>query len=915
MFKRMENLLILGAVLLCLLGASEVQLQAATWDGGAAGNQDWNDPLNWVGDTLPVSGEALIFTNVVGTGGTTLNNNLTVSDAWEIDKITYNSGAAAFTVTGDPFKLDGSNGILNNSGSLQVINNSFTLDDNNSKVKGNSDVTLGGAILGAASHGLDYEGTATLLLTGTGSTYGRKASIQSAGTLKAGAVNTFPSTIALVLGKNGTIDLNGFDQTIDGSSQLAQRSIQLSVNTTAETSTLDLNGANLFLTGGASNLSQIGSDSNAFGNHAIIDTAGGGSLHLGSFTRNVSIGVSGNKAKTLTISTDITSSGGGINYSGNNTSLVLSGTNSYTGGMTVNNGATLFFATAGAKPGTGTTTVLSGGTYGLLAPTAAKVTDLFANSGSGEANNVNMQSGSLVGIDTTAGDFTMASGIAASNKGLSKLGSGTATLTGNNAYTGQTLVREGILQLDGDNSALTGTSKVFVGATLRATADDSLPTGTMTLENGTLELRSDANLTMSAPSNIQLANPGNGTIVVGPAVGSGATNGDHFLPSTVTVNASKVLTVNGVNGYALTLGTYQNGDNNNNGLVANTDVTINNFKPRKTLSGASGGGLVANGAGVTIDVGTTTPLGNGNLKVSGAGTVNFNGSISGSFGSGFNRFTIAAADVRFLGANSFTGGMQITSSGVLTIGDGATSGTGSAGSDITLQGTLKFNRSDTLTQGTDFGNLIGNNNGGKVEQNGTGTTVFTLANDYNGSTTINAGTLLINGNNSASTGAVIVNSSGTLGGTGMVGGAIDLNASGAVAPGASIGTLNGTSLTWDSDDLLAGMVFELSSVDNTSDLLDLSGSLAKGSGSSFLFDFTGGLAGQTYTLVQFGSTDFVATDFGIASGIDGTFDIVGNSLQFTATATNIVPEPQSILLAACGLLGLIGLTALRRRQK
>jgi|GEM_PF-2396640 len=128
-------------------------------------------------------------------------------------------------------------------------------------------------------------------------------------------------------------------------------------------------------------------------------------------------------------------------------------------------------------------------------------------------------------------------------------------------------------------------------------------------------------------------------------------------------------------------------------------------------------------------------------------------------------------------------------------------------------------------------------------------------------------------------------------------------------------TIQNDHLTWNSDNTTAGMLFDLSSIDSMSDLINITrtgsaaneGGFFKGTGTAFLFDFTGGLAGETYTLVNFDSTTFTsATEFGVlpASGVDGSFTLNSNSLQFT-----VVPEPSSALLGALGFLAL-----LRRRR-
>jgi hypothetical protein len=147
-----------------------------------------------------------------------------------------------------------------------------------------------------------------------------------------------------------------------------------------------------------------------------------------------------------------------------------------------------------------------------------------------------------------------------------------------------------------------------------------------------------------------------------------------------------------------------------------------------------------------------------------------------------------------------------------------------------------------------------------------------------------------------------------LGGTGTVG-AITLN-SGSLAPGNSIGTLSGSSFTWNNG---GSLVFELSGL-TSSDRLSLSGAFTKGTGTGFTFDFGGGgLDGGTYTLTSFGGTtfsqsDFVATNLG--SGLVGLFVLGATDLTLNVSA---IPEPSTF--AALAGLGALGGVALRRRRR
>src|SRR3546814_4782333 len=80
---------------------------------------------------------------------------------------------------------------------------------------------------------------------------------------------------------------------------------------------------------------------------------------------------------------------------------------------------------------------------------------------------------------------------------------------------------------------------------------------------------------------------------------------------------------------------------------------------------------------------------------------------------------------------------------------------------------------------------------GILNQVGTGTTMRNGANSYAGATNVNAGTLLVDGNQSAATGLTTVASGATLGGIGTIGGDVNVAAGGALAAGSyDVGTLS-----------------------------------------------------------------------------------------------------------------------------
>ena len=123
-------------------------------------------------------------------------------------------------------------------------------------------------------------------------------------------------------------------------------------------------------------------------------------------------------------------------------------------------------------------------------------------------------------------------------------------------------------------------------------------------------------------------------------------------------------------------------------------------------------------------------------------TLTISGNISQSAASSL---TLSNAGTLILsGSNSYTGPTTI-SAGTLQIGNGGAAGSLSSGtaSAITDNGTLVFNCSGTVTQGTNFSSAAIKGNGSLV-QAGPGTLVLTDTNSFTGGTTVDGGTLQLN---------------------------------------------------------------------------------------------------------------------------------------------------------------------------
>ena len=231
-----------------------------------------------------------------------------------------------------------------------------------------------------------------------------------------------------------------------------------------------------------------------------------------------------------------------------------------------------------------------------------------------------------------------------------------------------------------------------------------------------------------------------------------------------------------------------------------------------------------------------------------------------------------------------------------------------------------------------------------------GASTFALSgnNTYSGGTTVNAGTLLVNNaaGSGTGTGAVTVNSGGTLGGTGTISGATTVNAGGTLRgdSGTGTGTLNlgNTTLVGGTGSTGATLATRLtvggggainanSKVALGTNFLDLVSTAGKfnilllddsGLGSETNYTIilaTGGANGFRRNGSAWNATtnNFTASDFTVTSGsgawgyqnlllgVDGSNNL---TLQFTP-----VPEPTTVF--AAGAAGLAALGLLRRRLK
>ncbi|RDJ25530.1 hypothetical protein DWF00_14880 [Bosea caraganae] len=442
--------------------------------------------------------------------------------------------------------------------------------------------TIQSVIAGTA--GLDKTGAGTLTLTGA-NTYTGNTSI-TAGTLQIAGSGSILGDVA----NSGTLSFNpGSDRAFAGNisgtgslTKLGGSTLTLSIantyagGTTVSAGVLNVRNDSALGTGAVSVASGAALEVQGYISLPNALTLSGTGVANGGALRNVS-GANGlDGAITLAGDTRINNDSfdsdlglvGGISGSGH--TLVLGGSSEYItsvtgaiatglGGVTIDvTGAAGRVILAGANTYTGVTTVNSGtlqlmygaaiadtGAVVVNAPGSLQIYNSETIGSLAGAGSVVLNSGSTlaVGGDDSSTSF---SGVISQSSGvgsLTKIGTGSFTLSGTNTYTGATQVDGGELRVNGSvqgtvgvasgatlggSGAIAGAVTVASGGTLSA---GSSP-GTLTV--GSLELNSGANTVFELNSPGVVGGGTNDHIIVN---GSGAA-GNLVLGGTLTANVA-----------------------------------------------------------------------------------------------------------------------------------------------------------------------------------------------------------------------------------------------------------------------------------------------------------------------------------------------------------------------------------------
>ncbi|ECC3524870.1 autotransporter outer membrane beta-barrel domain-containing protein [Salmonella enterica subsp. enterica] len=427
---------------------------------------------------------------------------------------------------------------------------------------------------------------------------------------------------------------------------------------------------------------------------------------------------------------------GSVVKSGDET-LTLSGSNIYTGGTTISGGTLV--ATNVEALGSGDVTdnatleLNTGGTFDNVISGSGQVVksgdDALTLSGNNSYTGGTLISdGTLVASNVEAlgsGDVTDNATLEMNTGGdftnniggtgrVEKSGDDALTLSGANSYTGGTLIS---------------------GGTLVATNVDALGTGNVT-DNATLELNTGGDFDNAISGSGQVVKSGDKTLTLSGA--NSYTGGTTISSGTLIATNVEALGTGDVTDNA-TLELNTGGDFDNN--IGGTGSVVKSGDETLTLSGANsytGGTTISGGTLVATSV---DALGSGDVTDNATLEMNTGGDFANNIGGTGSVVKSGDKTLTLSGSNTYAGGTTIND-GTLVANNVEALGTGDVIDNATLE----------LNTGGDFDNAISGS--GQVVKSGDKTLTLSGANSYSGATTISGGTLIAANVNALGTGAI-----------------------------------------------------------------------------------------------------------------------------------------------------------------
>ena len=716
--KAFAAAVILAAIL--SLGDGAFAQNSYTWTGNGSDN-NWGTQGNWNVNSGSWGTMPQAYLNFAGSGNGKLSpyNNISAYSAGF--QIYFNSGASPYTLTGNAIKFYNYSGnnpkIENDSTSLQTINFGFGSESSGN----NMDIT-------AQSGNLAF-GSSFSYFDDAGVYFAVHANNSHTVTFN-GAIGNGSQTANFLLDGGGVCVFNAANS-YTGQSQINAGELQITANgsinsgsaiylgygTTAVTSQLTLTAA----TGGET-----------FANGFTVNTTSGGPdntkrIIAGSNTSGTNI-----YSGTITLNSDVqvnAAAGGRLNFSGelgvnnykayaNGAGTVLLGGNNVDNvnlGLVVNSG-TVVLGKTGTGHAVGAGATVNGGTLQL--GTGGNGDQIYDSASAGLVVN----SGGTFDMNGMSETIYYASlnGTGVLGAALTNSSSTAATLTLSNAslLTGNTTVG------GPGNITIAGAGNLYASPPSTLTKTGS---GTLTLSCGAGVDNTALALTVNA-----------GTVILNKTGTTGPGASNIHAAGTVTINNGGTVQLQGSGNYQIYDGL--------NTTIASGGVLDMDGQNQTFVAGVLNiSGTGSGGGGALINSSSTASTLTGAMTLGAFSSVGGNGSggltISGPIGdggSGYGLTKVGSGALTLQGTNTF-GGATTISAGTLTIGGAGQLGSGTYSAAITNNSAFNYNSSAAQT----LSGIISGT--GILTDSGAGTLTLSGANTFSGATTISAGTLAIGG--------------------------------------------------------------------------------------------------------------------------------------------------------------------------
>ncbi len=201
--RRLPSLLAL--LLATGLGVLGAPAQAQTWSGSSPFSSSWTDVLNWQGLGLPVSSAS---TAITFAGSQRLNPVQNIASVFDLNAMTFASGAGAFALSGNALRFAGSSATFTqNSANAVVLANAVQISTQLT-YNGSGSATWKGGLANGSN------GTPLLVKNGSGQlTLGEAGSFSGRVDLNQGRLRLTHGqalqSAQVVIGSGGTLDLGG----------------------------------------------------------------------------------------------------------------------------------------------------------------------------------------------------------------------------------------------------------------------------------------------------------------------------------------------------------------------------------------------------------------------------------------------------------------------------------------------------------------------------------------------------------------------------------------------------------------------------------------------------------------------------------------------------------------------------------